>query len=118
MIDFGGPIFAPILEQKPHLVFLGYRNGTPYFSVDISFIDDPQAIPELQAIGDFTDIRDISLDLPRKDGGLLAYSRAIAQWHKTHQFCNRCGHRLAKDTARDIHDRVLSKTKIILENLI
>ena len=46
-----------ILEQKPHLVFLGYRNGTPYFSVDISFIDDPQAIPELQAIGDFTDIR-------------------------------------------------------------
>lgn len=80
-----------ILEQKPHLVFLGHRNGTPYFSVDISFIDDPQAIPELQAIGDFTDIRDISLDLPRKDGGLLAYSRAIAQWHKTHQFCNRCG---------------------------
>ena len=80
-----------IADKNTHLVFLGYRGDVPYFSVDISHIDDPREKPELKGIGDFTDIREVSLDLPREDGGLLAYSRAIAQWHRTHQFCSRCG---------------------------
>jgi len=80
-----------IADKNTHLVFMGYRDDVPYFSVDISYIDNPQEDLELKGFGDFTDIREVSLDLPREESGLLAYSRAIAQWHKTHQFCNRCG---------------------------
>ena len=80
-----------IADKNTHLVFMGYRDDVPYFSVDISYIDNPQEDLELKGFGDFTDIREVSLDLPREEGGLLAYSRAIAQWHRTHQFCSRCG---------------------------
>ncbi len=80
-----------VLDENAHLIFLGYRDEVPHFSVDLSHIDEPQEMAGIRGTGEFTDIRDISLDLPREDGGLLAYSRAIAQWHKTHQFCGRCG---------------------------
>lgn len=81
-----------LLDENTHLIFLGYRNDVPHFAVDISHIDELHEHPVLKETGEFTDIRDISLNLPREDGGLLAYSRAIAQWHKTHRFCGRCGH--------------------------
>ncbi|NKB19082.1 MAG: NAD(+) diphosphatase [Alphaproteobacteria bacterium] len=81
-----------ILDDKSFLIFLGYQDGVPHFSIDLSHMDEPHEHPALKETGEFTDIRDIGLDLPREDGGLLAYSRAIAQWHKTHRFCGRCGH--------------------------
>ena len=82
---------SEILDNTSHLVFLGYRGTVPYFTIDISHIDEPSELPSLKGAGQFTDIRNISLELPKEDGGLLAYSRAIAQWHKTHKFCSRCG---------------------------
>jgi NAD+ diphosphatase len=81
-----------LLDENSFLIFLGYRDDVPHFAVDLSHIDEPHKHPALKEAGEFTDIRDISLNLPREDGGLLAYSRAIAQWHKTHRFCGRCGH--------------------------
>jgi len=81
-----------LLDENSFLIFLGYRNEVPHFAIDLSHMDKPHDHPALRGTGEFTDIRDISLDLPREDGGLLAYSRAIAQWHKTHRFCGRCGH--------------------------
>ncbi len=80
-----------IVDDTTHLVFLGYRGNVPYFTIDLSHIDEPRELRPLNATGQFTDIRDIGLDLPKEDGGLLAYSRAITQWHKTHKFCSRCG---------------------------
>ena len=82
---------SEILDDTVHLVFLGYRGKVPYFTIDISHIDEPCELSPLKGTGEFTDIRSISLDLPKEDGGLLAYSRAIAQWHNTHTFCSRCG---------------------------
>ena len=81
-----------IKDEETHLIFLGYRDEVPHFAIDLSHIDEPHDLPALKETGEFTDIRDISLALPREDGGLLAYSRAIAQWHKTHKFCGRCGY--------------------------
>ena len=82
---------SDILDDTSHLVFLGYRGKVPYFTIDLSHMDEPSELPPLKGSGQFTDIRNIGLDLPKEDGGLLAYSRAIAQWHKTHIFCSRCG---------------------------
>jgi len=82
---------SEILDDTAHLVFLGYRGKVPHFTIDMSHIDEPHKLTPLKGTGEFTDIRGISLDLPKQDGGLLAYSRAISQWHKTHKFCGHCG---------------------------
>ena len=79
------------LEADAHLVFLGYRDGTPHFAVDLSHHDDPLSLPPLSGRGEFRDIRDVGLDMPRDEGALLAYSRALFHWHRTHRFCGRCG---------------------------
>jgi NAD+ diphosphatase len=82
---------AAILSDEVHPIFLGLQNGVPHFAIDLSHMDDPMALPEFSGKGDFTDIRAAGLDLPREDGGLLAYIKALANWHQTHKFCGRCG---------------------------
>lgn len=79
------------LSDEVHPIFLGYRDGTPHFAIDLSHMDDPLRLPELSGKGEFTDIREPGLHMPREDGGLLAYIKAIANWHQTHKFCGRCG---------------------------
>jgi NAD+ diphosphatase len=79
------------LCDEAHPIFLGFQNGVPHFAIDLSHMDDPLTLPELSGRGEFTDIREAGLDLPREDGGLLAYVKALANWHHTHRFCGRCG---------------------------
>lgn len=80
-----------VLSDEVHPIFLGYRDGTPHFAIDLSHMDDPLTLPALSGRGEFTDIREPGLHMPREDGGLLAYIKAIANWHQTHRFCGRCG---------------------------
>ena len=40
---------------------------------------------------EFIDLRRLGPLMSDADAGLLAYARAIAFWHRTHQFCGRCG---------------------------
>lgn len=80
-----------LLAEDIHPIFLGFREGTPYFAIDLSHMDNPTELPVLSDRGEFTDIREHGLHLPREDGGLLAYVKAIANWHHTHKFCGRCG---------------------------
>jgi len=82
---------AELTREGVQFVFLGYLNGVPYFSADLSHIEDPSAHDLLTDKGEFTDIRDVGLELPREEGGILAYARALAHWHRTHRFCGRCG---------------------------
>ena len=82
---------SELAEDGAEFIFLGYREGVPYFSVDLSHLDEPEAHPHLANRGEFADIRDVSLFMPRQDGAMLAYARAIAHWHRTHRFCGRCG---------------------------
>jgi len=83
-------ISAALIDEA-HPIFLGFQNGVPHFAIDLSHMDDPLALPELSGKGSFTDVREAGLDLPREDGGLLAYVKALANWHHTHKFCGRCG---------------------------
>ncbi len=80
-----------VLKGGHSAVFLGLRDGLAFFALDISHLRDPYELPAIKKTGNFNDIREISLQIPRQDGGLLAYARAITHWHQTHKFCGRCG---------------------------
>ena len=72
-------------------IFLGYRDGVPHFAIDLSDFDEPTNLSALKGKGKFTDIREPGLQMSREDGGLLAYVKAISNWHHTHKFCGKCG---------------------------
>ncbi|MEC9022149.1 MAG: NAD(+) diphosphatase [Pseudomonadota bacterium] len=78
-------------RKDNEFIFLGCRNDTSYFLADLSDIEDPGQYNSLSGNRSFKDLREVGLSLSREEGGILAYSRALAQWHKTHKFCGRCG---------------------------
>jgi len=82
---------AGLTDDESEIIFLGYRSGVPYFSMDVSHLEEPESHPSLIGKGEFADIRDVSLFMPREEGAMLAYAKAIAYWHHTHRFCGRCG---------------------------
>ena len=55
--------------------------------------------PEIDATGEkehlsYANLRLIGSMLPADEASLLAYARALGQWHLSHRFCSRCGQRL------------------------
>lgn len=83
--------------QTVHLpgprIFLGDWDGTPYFALDVSAIEEadlPGAF-EAAAGASFVDLRGVGALMPRAEGGLLAYARGLAWWHARHRFCGVCG---------------------------
>jgi NAD+ diphosphatase len=47
--------------------------------------------PVLDTNAQFMDLRTVAGDLPREQGGVLAYARAMVLWRERHRFCGRCG---------------------------
>ncbi len=86
-------------RKDNEFIFLGCRNDTPYFLIDLSDIEDPSKYNPLSGNRSFKDLREVGLSLSREEGGILAYSRALAQWHKTHKFCGRCGGKTESQSA-------------------
>jgi NAD+ diphosphatase len=70
---------------------LGLKGEQAFFAVDISHIEQPQAVPQLQGRGEFVDLRGVGPLLPREEGSLLAYARGLMYWHSRHGFCGVCG---------------------------
>ncbi len=71
-------------------VFLGLDNGVAYYAIDLSHHEDPTQLP-LPAGSMFEDLRKLASNLDQVEAGKLAYGRALAFWHRTHQFCGVCG---------------------------
>ncbi|KAA3439199.1 NAD(+) diphosphatase [Rufibacter hautae] len=67
-------------------VLLGIREERAYFAVDVS-----ETNYKPLAIGNFQELREATLQLPRPDSALLAYAKAMLHWNKQHQFCGVCG---------------------------
>ncbi|MGA0313977.1 MAG: NAD(+) diphosphatase [Alphaproteobacteria bacterium] len=86
-------------RKDNEFIFLGCRNDTPYFLIDLSDIEDPSKYNPLSGNRSFKDLREVGLSLSREEGGILAYSRALAQWHKTHKFCGRSGWKTESQSA-------------------
>lgn len=75
--------------------FLGLIDGVPHFAVDVSASDDPGSHPLLSGVladgGTFVELRDAAALLSRPEAALLAYARALTEWHRRNPRCPSCG---------------------------
>ncbi|MGX1498939.1 NAD+ diphosphatase [Labrenzia sp. MBR-25] len=77
---------------REEMIFLGLRpeNGEALFATALPATDEDLAErTDLQLI----DLRTLALQnaFAPQDMGALAQARALIHWHRTHQFCSRCG---------------------------
>jgi NAD+ diphosphatase len=70
--------------------FLGLWEKRPVFAVDCSAAEDPlPLLPE--AMGGFTDLRQVAGLLPPGEASVLAHARGMMHWRTRHRFCGVCG---------------------------
>lgn len=69
-------------------VFLGVQAGVAHFAV---LLEEPE--------DDWADLRRVGPALSQADASLLVHAVALAEWHRGHRFCPRCGGRLATAAA-------------------
>ncbi len=78
---------GPLLNQATEIVFLGEKEGTPYFALSLAEQDFAQhPLP-----GELRHLRRIIQLLGREEANLLAYARAMSYWHTQHRYCGHCG---------------------------
>lgn len=77
-----------LAEGSPSFLFLGEKEGTPYFTIDLSHLDEPAPS---STDGVFVGLRDVGGTMDRADGALLSYAKGLIHWHERHPFCARCG---------------------------
>ena len=100
------PLGHDILSHRRQpLLFLGLDDGAPRFAADISawepeelpdtlgafFDPSEQLYPDLPEGWVFAELRGRMTRISARDSELLATARALMEWHRTHQFCARCG---------------------------
>jgi NAD+ diphosphatase len=81
-------IASPRITVKP--CFLGLRDATAHFAIDVSELDDPVAELNLDGL-QFEEVRTAGAVLPATDAGIVAQARAQIDWHHRHRFCSVCG---------------------------
>lgn len=80
-------------DESHEPIFLGRHDGTSYFAVDVSDVDEPLGRLELDDVHEIMSLRELAALLPQADGALLAYANGMMSWHRRHRFCGRCGGR-------------------------
>lgn len=73
---------APTDAPDGQRIYLGQADGHAWFAVAVDEVPD--------ALGPQT-LRATALQLSETDAGLVAHAVGIANWHRTHGFCARCG---------------------------
>ena len=108
-----GPILGWLTRVEPFLqgvsgppILLGVQDGAGRFAVDVSAWEDPDAddeemrkfldtstnsSPDLPDDHKFIDLRSIMRELTAGDAADAAAAKGCLEWHRTHQFCARCG---------------------------
>jgi NAD+ diphosphatase len=74
----------PAEAPEGQRVFLGEQGGVCRFAV---LLDEPLA-------EDWANLRVVGPHLSTEDTSLLVHAVALAEWHRAHRFCPRCGSRL------------------------
>ena len=92
-----------LCEAGSCIIFLGLDEGAAYYAVDLSHHDDPALLPVPDGTM-FEDLRRLATNLDQVEAGKLAYGRALAHWHRMHQFCGACG--AATMPGKGGHERV------------
>jgi NAD+ diphosphatase len=72
------------------VLFLGVQGGVAHFAVQLE---------DAAAEDDWTVLRGALQTLNREDAGLAVHAVAIAEWHRSHRFCPRCGGELVSGAA-------------------
>jgi NAD+ diphosphatase len=80
--DDGARLAVDVRPDAPEdeRIFLGVEGEVPYFAVEVDEADDT-----------FRSLREIGSLLDARDAGLVVHAVAIANWHRTHTHCPRCG---------------------------
>ncbi|WP_395020351.1 NAD(+) diphosphatase [Dongia sp.] len=78
---------AAFIEAARNVVLLGTEQETAHFLIDISHLDEAEAL----ALGHAVDLRAVGALMPQREGALLAYARGLTYWHDRHKFCGVCG---------------------------
>jgi NAD+ diphosphatase len=84
-VGWVGPGDAPEGQR----VFLGEQGGVAHFAV---LLEEPLA-------EDWANLRVVGPALSRSDASLLVHALALAEWHRAHRYCPRCGSRLEVSAA-------------------
>jgi NAD+ diphosphatase len=71
------------VPENSSWVFLGLRNGEPYFAVAVSCAAFPRGEP--------MDLRTAAAQTSHADAALLGQGRALLAWHERHTHCSVCG---------------------------
>ncbi len=82
-----GVDISALTQHPEHSTFLGTRNHSHIFALDIDMQEAPDCGTDMQFVG----LRSISMQLNAADAALAAYARAILGWQNNHQHCGLCG---------------------------
>ncbi len=78
--ELGAQLVPP--EQA---IYLGIEGERHLFAFALEAREAPQRL------GEFGGLRDLVSSVPAADAGLLAYARAMVNWHRQHRYCGVCG---------------------------
>jgi NAD+ diphosphatase len=73
---------SPQAAPEGKRLFLGLQDGVPHFAVLSGDIDTEHS---------WANMRQAGPSLSKTDAGLLIHATALAEWHRSHQHCPRCG---------------------------
>jgi len=104
-ITGSGPVEAVRLSLSTSLqvsldqaIFLGLEaDSRPLFAVELA-AHEAQRLAQTEG-AEFADLRRYGPLLSPPDAGILAYARAMLNWHRNHQYCGRCGSPTASEQA-------------------
>ena len=71
-------------------IFLGKSEQKSFFAIDQSKLRFSSQ-EELLTLGQWQSLRQHTALLSTFDAGILALAKGLVHWHKSHQFCGRCG---------------------------
>lgn len=72
-------------------IFLGEdKNGSPIFAIDLPAGTGADT-SLIDGLGEFADMRRSAARLGLLEANLASTARSIFEWHRSHQFCSKCG---------------------------
>lgn len=102
-VIFGVDALEALARHGGTPIFLGLREEVAHFALDLTRLQEPDHEPALAGRGSFADLRAVGMLLPREEGAMLAYARALVSWHARHGFCSACG--APSEASRGGHQR-------------
>jgi NAD+ diphosphatase len=89
-VYLAGPAADNVRAAGGPWAFLGLRDSTPLFAVDVSAATDPAPLLPDDSLT-FTDLRAVRGKLGGDDASILAHARALMHWRTRNRFCAVCG---------------------------